>query len=174
MILKEENLREETALTIAKQMLVAAKTAPKACGIDNLVLGIAFGEDIKKLSNCLKEIYREKNAAFLLRDSENVLSAQCVVMIGCKNVPTGLDCAYCGFDTCIEKPKNVPCFFASHDLGLAIGSAVATAANHKVDTRIMFSIGLAIKRLHLLDNSDYCIAIPVSISGKNPFFDRNK
>ncbi|MDR0790675.1 MAG: DUF2148 domain-containing protein [Bacteroidales bacterium] len=173
MILKEEKIREEAALAIAKNMLVAARTAPKACGIDNLELGIATKDDITAISQCLKEIYKEKQLEFLLRDSENVLAAQCIVMIGCKNVPTGIDCGYCGFDDCGAKPQNVPCFFASHDLGLAIGSAVSTAADSRVDTRVMFSLGLAIKQMKLLGDSDYCLAIPISISGKNPFFDRN-
>lgn len=172
MIIKEELSREETALSVAKQMITAARTAPKACGIDNLMLAIADGDDIIRLSDCLKAIYEEKKMEFLLRDSLNILSAQCIVLAGCRNVPTGLDCAYCGFATCAEKPRSVPCFFASHDLGLAIGSAVSVAADNRVDTRIMFSAGLAAKRLNLLADCDFCFAIPVSISGKNPFFDR--
>ena len=173
MILKEEAIREEAALAIAKNMLLAARTAPKACGIDNLEIGIATKQDIPAISQCLKEIYEIRKKEFLLRDSQNVLAAQCIVMIGCKNIPTGIDCAYCGFDSCAAKPQNVPCFFASHDLGLAMGSAVAVAADSRVDTRIMFSLGLAIKQMKLLGDCDYCLAIPISVSGKNPFFDRN-
>jgi uncharacterized ferredoxin-like protein len=108
----------------------------------------------------------------LLRDSQNILKAECLVVIGAKNNPTGIDCGYCGFDYCAEKPLNIPCFFASHDLGLALGSACAKAADMRVDTRVMFSAGLAAKQLNLLPDSDFCFVIPVSISGKNPFFDR--
>ncbi|MDR1006431.1 MAG: DUF2148 domain-containing protein [Bacteroidales bacterium] len=172
MIIREREIRYETALKVAQRMLTAARTAPKACGIDNLRLGIATMEDIDTISKKLKEIYEEKKLEFLLRDSENILAAQCLVMIGCKNVPTGLDCAYCGFDTCGAKPASVPCFFATHDLGLAIGSAVSVASDAKVDTRVMFSVGLAITALNIMEDCDYCLAIPVSISGKNPFFDR--
>jgi uncharacterized ferredoxin-like protein len=61
------------------------------------------------------------------------------------------------------------------DLGIAIGSAVSTASVLKIDNRIMLSIGLAAVNLKIL-GKDVKIAygIPLSISGKNPFFDRKK
>ena len=39
------------------------------------------------------------------------------------------------------KPDLVPCAINSVDLGIAIGSACATAADLRVDTRVMFSAG---------------------------------
>jgi uncharacterized ferredoxin-like protein len=173
MIIKEEDIRQSNVLEVAKKLMIAARTAPKACGVDNLLIAIADKEDIIHISNRLKEIYDQKKEDFLLRDSQNVLSAECVVMIGCKNLALGLDCGYCGFATCASKAKNIPCFFAVHDLGLAIGSAVGVAADNRLDTRIMFSLGLAIKSLgYLGTDCDYCLAVPLSASGKNPFFDR--
>ena len=58
------------------------------------------------------------------------------------------------------------------DVGIAIGSACATAADHRVDTRVMFSAGLAAQRMNLLKDCKQVFAIPVSASSKNPFFDR--
>ena len=60
------------------------------------------------------------------------------------------------------------------DLGIAIGSAVSVAAAHHVDNRVMFSAGKAALNLKLFDDSQVCIAygIPLSVSGKSPFFDR--
>lgn len=51
-------------------------------------------------------------------------------------------------------------------------SACATAADQRVDTRVMFSVGLAAQRLQLLGDCKCVMAIPVSASSKNPFFDR--
>jgi len=43
----------------------------------------------------------------------------------------------------------------------------------KVDTRVMFSAGFAAQRLALLGGECGCVmAIPVSATSKNPFFDR--
>ncbi len=39
--------------------------------------------------------------------------------------------------------EGVPCAINSIDVGIAIGSACATAADMRVDTRVMFSAGLA-------------------------------
>ena len=66
----------------------------------------------------------------------------------------------------------MPCAINSVDLGIAIGSACATAADERVDTRVMFSAGLAARRLGLLGACGCVMAIPVSVDSKNPFFDR--
>ena len=58
------------------------------------------------------------------------------------------------------------------DVGIAVGSACATAADLRVDTRVMFSAGLAAQRLQWLPQCKNVLAIPVSASSKNPFFDR--
>jgi hypothetical protein len=47
-----------------------------------------------------------------------------------------------------------------------------TAADNRVDTRVMFSAGLAAQRLNWLEGCCQVFAIPVSASSKNPFFDR--
>jgi uncharacterized ferredoxin-like protein len=57
------------------------------------------------------------------------------------------------------------------DLGIALGSAVKVASNLNIDNRIMYTTGLAAKKLQLLD-SDLIIGIPLSVTGKSPHFDR--
>ena len=42
----------------------------------------------------------------------------------------------------------------------------------RLDTRVMFSAGLAAQRLGMLGDCKCVMAIPVSASSKNPFFDR--
>jgi uncharacterized ferredoxin-like protein len=59
------------------------------------------------------------------------------------------------------------------DLGIAIGSAVKTASIMNVDTRIMFSAGTAAQSLGMI-RSNVCMAVPLSVSGKNIYFDRKK
>jgi uncharacterized ferredoxin-like protein len=53
----------------------------------------------------------------------------------------------------------------------AFGSAVKLAGELNIDNRIMYSVGAAAKKLNLLD-SDLIIGIPLSVTGKNPYFDR--
>ena len=45
------------------------------------------------------------------------------------------------------------------------------AAELGIDNRIMYTVGAAAKALNLLD-SDLIMGIPLSVTGKNPFFDR--
>ena len=110
---------------------------------------------------------------FFLRDAENILQADAIVLIGTGAQTQGLNCAHCGYATCAAKPEAVPCAINSVDVGIAIGSACAMASDMRVDTRVMFSAGLAAQRLHFLGEKAKCVmAIPVSASSKNPFFDR--
>ena len=67
----------------------------------------------------------------------------------------------------------IPCTFNTGDLGIAIGSAVSVAMDHRVDNRIMYTVGQAAMELRLLgDDVPVIYGIPLSISSKNPFFDR--
>ena len=54
---------------------------------------------------------------------------------------------------------------------LCKGSQTA-ASQTKTDSRVMFSVGLAAKELNLLDDCPLVLAIVLSASGKNIFFDR--
>ena len=114
----------------------------------------------------------EHGMKFFLRDADNILSAECVVLIGTREQTQGLNCGHCGFATCDGRTGGVPCALNSIDVGIAIGSACATAADLRVDTRVMFSAGLAAQRLNWLKDCKMVMAIPVSASSKNPFFDR--
>jgi len=175
MIYKEEDIREDHILEVAKSIMTAARTAPKARGIDNLVILTITKDDIIKLSEKTKQMFEENNQQFFLRDSQTILNAKAIVLIGTKNSPIGLNCGLCGYPTCIEKTEksNCPCVFNSHDLGIAIGSATSIAADNRVDSRVMYSVGLAAKELNLFgEDIDFGFAIPLSVSGKSPFFDR--
>ncbi|MBR8709619.1 ferredoxin domain-containing protein [Bacteroides pyogenes] len=172
MIFNERDIRHEHVLQIARQMMTAARTAPKAKGVDIIEVAMITGDEIKKLSDKMIEMTEEHGMKFFLRDSDNILNAECIVLIGTKEQAQGLNCGHCGFATCTGRTENVPCALNSIDVGIAIGSACAMAADMRADTRVMFSAGLAAQRLNWLKDCKTVMAIPVSASSKNPFFDR--
>ena len=172
MILNERDARYEHILQVARQMMTAARTAPKGKGIDIIEVALITDEEIKQLSDTMIAMVEEHGMKFFLRDADNILSAECVVLIGTREQTQGLNCGHCGFATCAGRTDGVPCALNSIDVGIAIGSACATAADLRVDTRVMFSAGLAAQRLNWLKDCKMVMAIPVSASSKNPFFDR--
>lgn len=172
MILNERNIRHEHAIEVAKQMMTAARTAPKGKGIDIIEIVLIEGEHLKTLSNKMIAMVDEHGMKFFLRDAANILQAECVILIGTREQAQGLNCGHCGYATCTARPAGVPCAINCTDVGIAIGSACAMAADLRVDTRVMFSVGLAAQRLNWLEGCGQVYAIPVSASSKNPFFDR--
>lgn len=172
MITFEENIRNENIKDIAKMLMTAARTAPKARGTDNLVLAVATDETIVEISEKMKQLAVERDMEFLNRDAENILNSGAVVLFGMKISPLGLNCAACGFATCADKPKNVPCFFNANDLGIAIGSAASLAADMRVDSRVMFSVGQAVMALNMMPECSMVLALPLAVKGKSIFFDR--
>lgn len=172
MIQNERDCRHEHVLDVARQMLTAARTAPKGKGIDVIEAALVTGEDIKKLSEKMVAMVEEHGMKFFLRDADNILQAECVIIIGTREQTQGLNCGHCGFPTCAGRPEGVPCALNTVDVGIAVGSACAMAADLRVDTRVMFSAGLAAQRLDWLKGCKTVFAIPVSASSKNPLFDR--
>lgn len=172
MIINERNARHEQTLNVAMQMMTAARTAPKGKGIDIVEVAVLTDDDIVKLSEVMRQIGEEKGFKFFFRDSDNILSAEAVVLIGTHEQAQGLNCGHCGFANCGDRPAGVPCAINSVDVGIALGSACATAADNRVDTRVMFSAGLAAQQMNILSGCRQVYAIPVSASSKNPFFDR--
>lgn len=172
MILNERDARHEHILNVGKQMMTAARTAPKGKGIDIIEMALITDKAIEQLSQKMITMFEEHGMKFFLRDAENILNAECILLIGTREQNQGLNCGHCGYDSCNSRPEGVPCALNSIDLGIAIGSACATAADFRVDTRVMFSAGHAAQRLDLLQGCKMVMAIPISASSKNPFFDR--
>ena len=174
MLVNERNTRTERLLLVADQMMTAARTAPKGKGFDIIEVALATGDTIKKLSEAMLEYHKKSGLNFVLRDSVNILQAEAIVLIGTSQQIHNLNCGYCGFESCAEKQKYpaVPCSINSVDVGIAIGSACAVAADHRVDSRVMFSVGRVAQELDLLPGCSNIYGIPISCSSKNPFFDR--
>ena len=176
MVHNEENTRHEALLAVGQKMMTAARTAPKARGIDYLEIKMVEGKELNDLADVMRRIASENPAkAFMARDAGNIEAAGVVVLIGTANSVLGLNCGYCGYATCAlkqsESPK-APCAFNPHDMGIAIGSAVSIAADNRVDSRVMYSVGVAALECGIMTNSTIVMGIPISISGKSPFFDR--
>lgn len=172
MILNERDSRHEHILHVARQMMTAARTAPKGKGIDVIEIALVTDDDIQKLSDKLIAMAEENGMKFFLRDADNILQAECIMIVGTRSLAQGLNCGHCGFPTCASRPEGVPCALNTVDVGIAVGSACATAADLRVDTRVMFSTGLAAQQLGWLKDCATVFAIPISASSKNPFFDR--
>ncbi len=172
MIYNERECRHAHLFAVAQQMMTAARTAPKGKGVDIIEVATLDGEHIEELSKMMLKLFESNCLKFFLRDAENILSAEYIVLIGTRDQPQGLDCGHCGFPTCASRTKDVPCAINSVDVGIALGSACATAADLRVDTRIMFSAGAAAEELGYLSGCRQIYAIPLSASSKNPFFDR--
>ena len=209
MIYNERTQRHEQVVASARHMLTAARTAPKARGVDIIEAILVEGDDLKLLADKMIEIGNERNRPSFIRDAGNVLQAECIVAIGTRYHSLGLNCGHCGFATCAERenfspnscdtteseaahscsPKlgelsfategsvnsqfQVPCSLNSIDVGIAVGSACATAADLRLDTRVMYSIGVAVEQLGWIGSDVHLtMGIAVSASSKNPFFDR--
>lgn len=175
MLREEKDFRLAAIERIAEEMCLAARTAPKGKGINLLEMAVIKGEEIAVLSKKMKEIGERENHATFLRDAENILQASVVVLIGTKLQIIGLKyCSYCGKADCAEAERTgTICAFNISDLGLAVGSAVSLAMDRRIDNRIMYSIGKTALELELLSKEVKIIfGIPLSVSSKNPFFDR--
>ncbi len=150
MIIKSEDSENEGLLNVAKLMVIAARTAPKARGEDKIKAAIVTGNEKDELANTMEEMGR-------VRDSKNVRNSGAVVLLGVD------------FGTPIEEWINFKAKLL--DLGIALGSAVKVASELNVDNRIMNSVGQAAMKMELL-KADEIQGIPLSIKGKNMFFDR--
>ena len=56
----------------------------------------------------------EHGMKFFLRDADNILSAECVVLIGTREQTQGLNCGHCGFATCAGRTDGVPLRIEQH------------------------------------------------------------
>ena len=176
MIYRSDDIEMEAVLATARRMCAAARTAPKAKGIDRIETMILTGADKDKIAGELERLSEPFQYRFFLRDAGNVRAAQALVLIGTREGTRGLNggCRHCHFEDCADcAEKGGVCVYDPMDLGIAIGSAVAAAADERVDNRVLFSAGRAAMSLKLMgEDVRMVMGIPLSVKGKNPFFDR--
>ena len=168
-------MEKQAALHVVGLMAAAARTAPKTRGIDNIrVLAIEDEPTKQQVIAKMREIARAEARPSLERDANNIAAAPAVLVIGVVSNPSGLNCGFCGQRTCeaLTAAHGV-CAFNSIDLGIAACSAAGIASQCHMDNRVMFSIGRACLDLRWFDETvKQALAIPLSVTGKNPFFDR--
>lgn len=163
MIERPEALRDGI-LVVAKLMALSAVTAPKGRGVDNIVVRILDRrEELEQLASTMEEMSREYGDVFA-RDASNVRRSEAVVLVGCRVADFGLRQPG-------ELPMDLNLAMSLVNLGIAVGSAVKTASMLNVDNRVMYTIGVAAKRLNLVD-ADVVLGIPLSATSKNIYFDR--
>jgi len=170
-----KNIIEDGIDIATKLMLMDAVTAPKALGRDDIVVKIAKNsKDIEKILDRAKELSYETKFSFYQRDAANCRQSSHIVLIGYKMFYHGLDCKFCGFQSCKECEKNGGiCAISITDAGIAIGSLVKLASVLGIDNRVMLSIGQAAKEVGFFtEKVGGAYGIPFSVSTKNPFFDR--
>ena len=176
MIYNNIEAEKKAAFHVAELMMAAIRTAPKGCGADSLAAIMIDGEEKDKLAAQMRKIAEETGESFYARDGGNVDACPVVVVVGVKNEVLGLDhCSFCGFENCVETVKaGANCAIKITDLGIAVGSAVSVAADHRFDNRVMFSIGkAAIALKYMPENVSVAYGIPLCASGKSVFFDRD-
>lgn len=168
-------MEKQAALQVAALMVAAARTAPKTRGIDNIKI-VAIDDDAenRKLIDKMREIGAVESRPSLLRDAGNIENSPVVVVIGVESNTAGLNCGFCGKPTCEAlEAAGGTCTFNSIDLGIAVASAAEVAGRFHLDNRVMYSIGRAYLDLGLFGPKvNQALGIPLSVTGKNPFFDR--
>jgi uncharacterized ferredoxin-like protein len=163
-VIDRSEATREGVLQVAKLMALSAVTAPKGRGIDNVEVRILDREEeLEQLAVAMEEMAREYGD-FFARDASNIRRSKAVVLIGGKIV-----------DFKMKQPKelgiDLNLAMSLLNLGIAVGSAIKTASLMNVDNRVMYTVGVAAKKLKLLE-ADIVLGIPLSATAKNIFFDR--
>ncbi len=183
--LSSTDLEKSAIDTTLALMAAAARTAPKAMGIDALVIFALTGEEKNEIATIMKALAAEGDPSLpkWQRDAGNVETADALFVVGLKKRAgsAGASCKACGHESCDafnKAPKTEGlfrgpiCLFKATDLGIAMGSAVKTAGLLNVDNRVMFRVGVAILKSRWGEKLSIAWGVPVKISGKSPFFDR--
>ncbi len=176
------NPEKEVVEKLAYELLVAARTAPKARGHDEIQLALITNkEEMELIAQEMEKIAeRSEVFKFFKRDAENLRNSEALVLISVDfKTPVGVNCGACGFDCSTIKKverkildyEGPVCAIRLLDLGIAVGSAVSKAKDLCLDNRIMYTIGVAVKQLGLMPGQ-VILGIPLSVKGKNIYFDR--
>ena len=188
-IYNSEEAEDSGLRKIAELMAIAARTAPKTRGVDEIVTAVVDGEEKNAIAEKMVTLYKDKKNPMQIfeRDASNLRSSPYLLLIGVKGTlpkkpENPLNCGACGYETCsdfIASEKKIGedfvgpiCVWHAVDLGIALSSAVKIASALNTDNRMMYTVGVAAKALDILD-ADIIVGIPISAEGKNIYFDRS-
>ncbi len=181
---------------VAELCAVAAMTAPKSGGqlflkgakpfIETVI--VENRDTLSRLAKWLRDRGTRLKAPIWFRDAEVAEALDLVLFIGlAKWYPPVYDCGACGYATCAEflqarehqKPEGREdwefpgpvCQLRAIDLGIAVGSAAKIASLNNIDARCQTRIAAAARHLGIIQ-ADLAVALSMSVSHKNIFFDR--
>jgi len=174
MLYDERTCEDAAVMETSYRMCAAARTAPKARGIDYIQTLVVTGAEKDALADEMDRLGAELNSPSFVRDAKNVRDSLAVVLIGTRYSQRGLNCGYCGFADCAAcREAGATCVFDPLDQGIALGSAVSIAADSRIDNRVFYSAGRAALTLKLMDpDVKLIMAVPLSATRKSVYFDR--
>lgn len=169
----------------AMLMLLSARTAPKSCGVDDVLTMIVAGGEKNALAAEMEKMADERKNEGFRRDGRNLIDSEAAVLVGVRGTKSfAMNCGGCGCNTCKEFDEAVKktgqdfsgptCVFKALDLGIAVGSVVKMVSILNVDNRIMYRIGSAARQRKLMPEGTLIMGIPISAKGKNICFDRER
>jgi uncharacterized ferredoxin-like protein len=181
---------------VAQLCAVAAMTAPKSGGslflkgskpfIETVIL--EDRDTLKRLADWQRARGTKLKEPLWFRDADTTEKLDLVLFIGlAKWYPPLYDCGACGYATCAEFLRAAPkyraegsddwefpgpiCQLRAVDLGIAVGSAAKVASLNNIDTRCQTRIAAAARHMGVIE-ADLAVALSMSVSHKNIFFDK--
>ncbi len=177
----------EIIIATAQLMCAAATTAPKTKGVNLLTAFFLLPESFGPLKGSLSQLAERYDDLRVerpySRDLRSLEHSECLVVLGSRRKLMDIaGCDACGFsgepNGCKAAARaGASCSYNSKDLGIAVCSAALVAHQRFVDNRIIDTAGRAIVNFKLYrefgtENLFDVACVALSISGKNPFFDR--
>ena len=181
---------QKELVNVAKKCGIAAMKAPTLTDDLGLKMKIVTDEDLEPIIEVLEVL--GKTSAFQLHDAtayrtykENGILPPILLIGADLTKPPMWNCGGCGFKNCgeflnyLKKNKGVgigaygpTCLWKVIDLGIACDYACACAAQEKVESRIMLSLGAISLFLNYLEDCSLILALPIGPVGTNRWFDR--
>ncbi len=195
--MEQKEILMEGIRQVAKLCAVAAITSPKSGGQLFLKGSRPFMETViledratlHRLAEWMRARGQRLKAPLWMRDAETTEKLDLVLFIGLSNwYPPVYDCGACGYATCAEFLRAAPryqstegsgdwefagpiCQLRAVDLGIAVGSAAKIASLNNVDTRCQTRLAAAARHNQVIE-SDLAVALSMSVTHKNIFFDK--
>ncbi len=194
--MEQQEIFQAAVRQVAQLCAVAAMTAPKSGGqlflkgskpfIETVI--IEDKAELHRLAEWMRERGQHLKKELWFRDADTAEKVDLILFVGlAKWYPPVYDCGACGYATCAEFLDNRKhykvegfedwefpgpiCQLRCVDLGIAVGSAAKTASLNNVDTRCQTRVAAAARHLGLIQ-ADLAVALSMSVSHKNIFFDR--
>ncbi|HWE64378.1 MAG TPA: DUF2148 domain-containing protein [Chloroflexota bacterium] len=196
--MEQRDIFRDALHQVATLCAVAAMTAPKSGGqlflkgarpfIETVI--VEDRETLGRLAEWLRARGERLKEPIWRRDADTAEKVDLVLFIGLAQwYPPVYDCGACGYATCAQflKARAVQgqqeesdawefpgpiCQIRCIDLGIAVGSAAKMASMHNVDSRCQTRIAAAARHLGVIQ-ADLAVALSMSVSHKNIFFDRS-